>query len=602
MRTPMNNISRRHSLALSCAGLGAAQLPLPAAGQLPAAVAPPPKKSASTDWRDIRSGWEIPTVNYADQPYMAKLKNGHWLCTLTTGPGNEGDTGEFVGVTTSPDRGRTWTPLRHLEDPKVVESAYSTPFVTPSGRVFVFYDYNGDNFRAPRRSDELGWFVYRYSDDHGVTWSERHRVPMRLTRVDRENTFQGKVQLFWCVSHPVAVKGEFFLSYTKMKTYPQTDNEGFIFHSRNLLTERDPSRIEWELLPDGDTGIRSEALGRIQEEHNIVPLSDGSLYCMYRTATGNPACALSRDGARTWSQPQVATYADGTPIKTPIACPMMWRASNGRYLFWFHNNGLNNFNGRNPVWLAGGREENGTIAWSQPEILFYEPDDAIGMSYPDMLEEGDDVYFFHTQKQIARTNQVDRKFLDALWTQATRAEVPKQGLKLELTGEALRQGSAEFNYRPALCRTRRGMTIDLRARFGSLKTGQVLLDSRNAQGAGYWVSITGDGAPRLDIRTGDGADFGWSGDPGLLTAGKEHSVAFILDGASKTLSVVIDGKLCDGGKHRAFGWTRLPGYLNDVNPSSRLRLAPDFEGQLLAVRAYDRYLLTSEAVNLHLVR
>jgi len=75
-------------------------------------------------------------------------------------------------VTLSSDHGRTWTPLRPLEDPKGPESAYSTPLVTPSGRVYVFYNYNGDNFRGRSRSDSLGWFVYRYSDDHGLTWSD----------------------------------------------------------------------------------------------------------------------------------------------------------------------------------------------------------------------------------------------------------------------------------------------------------------------------------------------------------------------------------------------------------------------------------------------
>jgi len=593
----MKQLSRRESLVLTGAGLA-----LPASAQLPPAEALTYRnKRTYPDWRDIRNGWEIPTVNYADQPYVARLANGHWLCTLTTGPSWEGAPGEFAAVTISPDHGRSWSPLRPLEDGKGPESAYSTPFVTPSGRAFVFYNYNGDNFRAPRRSDELGWFVYRYSDDHGVTWSGRHRIPLRFTRVDRENTYQGKVQMFWCVSHPLALNGQFFLSFSKMKTYPQVDDEGWVLHSPNLLTEPDPARIRWELLPEGDDGIRSPVLGRTQEEHNIVALSDGSLYTMFRTNLGHPACAISRDGARTWSTPRIATYADGREMKTPIACPMMWRAANGKYLFWYHNHSLRNFYGRNPVWLAGGQEKNGTIAWSQPEILFYDPDDVIAMSYPDMLEEGDEVYFFHTQKKVARANLVDRRLLEALWAQGTRPEVPRDGLKLELTGDAAGRPDAAFDFHPTLCHTRKAFTIDVDARFGALTPGQILVDSRDEHGAGFWISLTAGGAPRFDTHTADGADFGWDGDAGLLTANTRHHIAFIIDGASKTLSVVIDGKLCDGGPQRAFGWTRLPGYLNDIHPGSRLRLAPSFAGQLLAVRVWDRYLLTSEAVNLHLV-
>jgi len=121
------------------------------------------------DWRNIRHGLEIPTVNYCDQPYVARLANGHWLCSLTTAAGHEGAEGEFVGVTRSADRGRTWDQLVPLEDSRGPESCYSLPYVTPSGRAYVFYNYNGDNFRSSQRSDELGWFVYRYSDDHGET-------------------------------------------------------------------------------------------------------------------------------------------------------------------------------------------------------------------------------------------------------------------------------------------------------------------------------------------------------------------------------------------------------------------------------------------------
>lgn len=577
-------------------------LPGPPGAASVAGAAPPPHASLSPDWRDIRNGLQIPTVNYADQPYVAKLRNGTWLCTLTTGSGDEGKPGQFAGVTLSADRGQSWTPLRPLEDPTGPESAYSTPLVIPSGRVYVFYNYNGDNFRGKSRNDSLGWFVYRYSDDQGLTWSDRHRIPLRMTRCDRENSFQGKVQLFWCVSHPVIHQGSVFIAFSKIKTYVYADDEGWVLRSRNLLTEADPARIEWELLPEGDEGIRADALGRTQEEHNLVPLSDGSLYCMYRTATGHPAFSISRDGAKTWSVPEVARYADGRPMKNPVACPMMWRAANGCYLFWYHNHSLKAVYGRNPVWLAGGREQNGTIAWSQPEVFLYEPDEAIRMSYPAMLEDGGEYYFFQTQKQIARTIKADRRLLEALWAQGAKAEVAREGLLLELSADALRQPSVAFSYRPMLCWQGKGLTVDLHAQFGALTPGQILLDSRNEEGAGFWIGLNDRGVPRLNIRAGDGAEFGWEADTGMVASGKEHRLAFVLDGAARIASVVVDGKLCDGGKERNFGWTRIPGYLNNINPSKRLRLAPSFEGKLLAVRIYDRYLLTSDVVNGHRVK
>ncbi|MCK5802928.1 MAG: exo-alpha-sialidase [Lentisphaeria bacterium] len=559
------------------------------------------------DWRNIRNGLEIPTVNYCDQPYVARLKNGQWLCSLTTAAGHEGAVGEFVGVTLSTDQGKTWSDLVPLEDPSGPESCYSLPFLAPSGRIYVFYNYNGDNFRGDRRSDELGWYVYRFSDDHGTTWSERHRLPMRLTECDRNNTFGGVVQLFWCVSHAVQVGSNFFIVFSKMKTYIQEDNEGWLFKSSNLLSESDPALIEWELLPEGDVGIRANAFGSVQEEHNIVPLSDGSLYCMYRTSTGHPAYSISRDGARTWSQPEIARYADGRAIKTPRACPMMWRCTNGKYLFWFHNNATTTWGCRNPVWLAGGVETDGAIAWSQPEILHYDPDEDLGMSYPDLIEEDGEYYFFHTQKKIARSVKADKHLLEALWSQAETDGVTRNGLCLELREKEINCATVALEWSPNFWQGQ-GLTIDFRLRLNSLQPGQIILDNRAVSGAGFAVAMATPGVIRMEVSDRNHGFF-WDCDADLLEAGRAHSVAFIVDGGPKTISVVVDGMLCDGGETRPFGWGHFTPYAvatnagtprqATVNELGQVRLAPSLDGELLSLRIYDRYLLTSEVIANH---
>ena len=47
------------------------------------------------------------------------------------------------------------------------------PLLTPNGRVYAFYNYNGDRVKIPdfkhttqRRDDTLGWYVFKFSDDH----------------------------------------------------------------------------------------------------------------------------------------------------------------------------------------------------------------------------------------------------------------------------------------------------------------------------------------------------------------------------------------------------------------------------------------------------
>ncbi len=48
---------------------------------------------AGEDMRNIDTGRRIPDQGYCDQPYVVVTRDGNWLCTLTTGPGREGQGG-----------------------------------------------------------------------------------------------------------------------------------------------------------------------------------------------------------------------------------------------------------------------------------------------------------------------------------------------------------------------------------------------------------------------------------------------------------------------------------------------------------------------------
>ena len=218
------------------------------------------------------------------------------------------------------------------------------------------------------------------------------------------------------------------------------ESEGWFFRSANILREPDPGAIEWQLVPEGDHGLRAPAHGSIQSEQNLVALENGDLYCMYRTTQGYPCHAYSRDGGATWSPPEPATYTPGgRPFKHPRACPRLWRASNGKFLFWFHHNGERDWSPgtRNPAWVVGGIERDGFVHWSQPEILLYDPDPAVRISYPDLIEEEGRYWVTETQKSIARVHEVDPQMFEDLWSQSTAAgEVSRASLALEITGRA----------------------------------------------------------------------------------------------------------------------------------------------------------------------
>ena len=565
------------------------------------ALASPPPAPAAEDWRNLRNGIVLPDEGYCDQPYVVITHDGNWLCTMTTGKGIEGQRGQHVVATISTDRGKTWSPLIDIEPADGPEASWAMPLLTPSGRVYVFYDYNGDRIntlgdRKDIRADMLGWYVYKYSDDHGRTWSkERYRLPVRMTPCDYENDFQGKVQMLWGIGKPVIAGDSVIFGFSKICKYLIERSEGWFFRSDNILTESDPAKIEWQMLPEGDIGLRSPTGGPIAEEQNLVVLSDGTLYTMYRTVEGHPCHAYSFDGGRTWTPPEFATYTPGGQrIKHPRACPRLWKTQNGKYLFWFHNNGGKDYERRNPAWISGGIERDGRIHWSQPEILLYDPEPTVRTSYPDLIEDQGRYWVTETQKEVARIHEIDASLLEGMWNQGTVKTLTQQGLAVSATSEQIASGKLAMPKIPLL-RDVAGLTVELRFALNDISAGQVLLDSRDATGKGFVVKTADAAALRIELSDGSTTAF-WDSDPGTIQTGRTHHVAIIVDAGPRIISYVIDGKLCDGGDARPYGWGRFSPHLLDINGDKEVRVGPTLKQAAKAIRIYTRALRTSEAI------
>ena len=570
--------------------------------------------AAATDPRNFDTGRLIPDESYCDQPYIVVTRDGNWLCTLTTGTGREGGGGQHIVATISADQGRTWSPLIDIEPASGPSASWVVPLLTPGGRVYALYNFNGDRVVVPqfpnvkhRRDDTLGWYAYKFSDDHGRTWSERHRLPMPIADVDRGNEWQGKVQLFWGIDKPVVVGGDVIFGYSRLGGFFQEKGEGWFYRSDNVLTERDPAKIRWTNLPANSHGLRGPAFGSIQEEHNVIPLANGDLFCIWRTETGYPLQAYSRNGGRTWTEPAIATYSPGgRSMKTPRACPMLWRTEAGQYLFWFHHNSFPRTGGaaRNVAWLTGGIERNGLIHWSQPEPICYQPDRKRGASYPDLIEWQGRYFISATNKQEARIIEIDPKLLDGLWRQGDLRTVATRGLAFDLDAAQLRAAAAPLPRLPLLTADSGGFALDLWLQFADLRPGQVVLDSRGRpDGPGIVIATTEYAALKLVL--GDGRNrIEWSCDPGLLQAGRLHHIVFNVDVAPRLISVAVDGVLCDGGDHAQFGYTRFGDVglkptgkeIADINAGA-LRIAlGSVAGEVQRMRFYTRYLTTSEMV------
>ena len=628
MKNTFSLLSVLPAVLLLFPSLYAASTPAPATVTASAAIVQDP--------RNIVTGRIIPSEGYADQPYIVQTDDGAWLCIMTTGKGAEGATGQHVVSLRSKDQGRTWEDIVPIEPADGPEASYGVLLKVPGGRVYAFYNHNTDRVKEVKgeqgqifkRVDCLGHYVFKYTDDGGQTWSaQRYDIPVREFECDRTNVYGGKLTFFWNVGRPIIVDGRAILTLHKVGAMGAgfyAESEGAFLSSKNILTEKDPAKITFDTLPDGDIGLRAPAGGgRVAEEQNIVSLSDNSLFCVYRTVAGWPASAYSRDLGRTWTAPAYMVYEpDGRRVKHPRAANFVWKCSNGKFLYWFHNQGgpiigrmaadYSGANGspyddRNPVWLMAGSERDTpkgkVIVWSQPEIILYDDDPFIRMSYPNLVEQDGHFFVTETQKSFGRVHEIPSALLAGLFEQAENRAIAKDGLALELPAGRSIPAEVTMPVLPAFQvrdthradygskDMRAGFSIDLGFKLTSLAPNQALLDSRDEQGKGVLVVTTDTGAIRVNLNDGR-AESSWTSDTGFLKTGKAQQMVITVDGGPKIITFIIDGVLNDGGDERQFGWGRYSPTLRAPNGAPKAKISPE----VLSLRIYQRALTTSEAV------
>lgn len=588
----------------------------------------------SCDWRLLSSGLRIAAKAYADQPYLVMADDGALVCVVTTGIEREGSAGQHVASMRSTDGGTTWSKPTSVESPENPESSYAVLLKVPSGRIYCFYNYNADNIRqietvfpgnpVTYRVDTLGYYVFKFSDDHGKSWSDKYyEVPIRETEIDRKNVHHGRVRFFWNVGRPFIHETAAYLSIHKVGGFGDgfiDNSEGWLVRSDNLLTEHDPEKLRWETLPEGEVGLRTpEGGGKVAEEQSYVILGDGSIYAVYRSIDGYPVESYSRDGGRTWEPPRYKCYADGRRMKNPRAANFVWKCSNGNYLHWFHNHGghfienpsldaplVGGYMDRNPAWISAGQEKDGpngkVIAWSQPEILLYEDDPYIKISYPDFIEFDDAAFISETQKDTACLHRIDSLFLERLWGQFVSAPVDEGTCLLSLDhggSEVSMPGLPKFRQRdfrsgsvPGV-NLRQGFTLCLSLHAAPASATEILLDNRTEGGLGWFLALSTSGHLRLVMSDGQTTSL-HECETGFLQPGGRHAVAVVVDGGPCIVSFIIDGRFCDGGEERQFGWSRFSPNLRNVAGCSRLTVSSAVQ----SLKIFGRALMTCEVIAL----
>lgn len=585
----------------------------------------------ASDWRNIRNGRLIPSQSYCDQPYLLCTRSGVWVCVMTTGRDCEGSPGQQIITQRSRDYGATWSDRAEIEPADGPEASYAVLYQTGFGRIYVFYNYNADNMRACladdppyanglcHRVDSLGQYVFRYSDDEGVSWSDqRYQVPVRLMEIDRNNPYNGAVRFFWNVGKPICSRGVLLLPHHKIGQFGygfMAQSEGVILRCANIELEMNPLLLDWETLPDGENGLRAPpGGGPIAEEQSLVELSDGSLFVVYRTVDGHPACSYSRDGGRTWDISTYLSFADGRAVKHPRAANFVWKTENGRYLYWFHNHGGNTYEDRNPAWISNGYEvptpAGPIIAWSEPEIFLYDPDPQIRISYPDFLEDHGRFFVTETQKEIARVHEIPGSFLDRLWypfrncklhLQSLFFEWPRRSDHSELTSEAARDPHlpAQPSSIVGPIGFQGSLTIEMWClpNYDGEDRNETLFEAVDSERNHISLHYQPDHGISLTLSS-QTCTLHFTNSSCPLWRHRNNHLVVIVDTAPGIVSFVINGHFCDGRTTARFGWSRFDSsfFVPRLNDGFALRFSDKQRIDRLCL--YNEALLVAE-INWH---
>lgn len=344
----------------------------------------------------------------------------------------ENDPDQHVAMSRSRDQGRTWSkPVAVAGDPGGESgriASWQFPVVVPhSGRIYLFWNQNVGIVDA--REDTTGALAYRWSDDHGHTWSPPRELTIRKSAIS--NPQPGSPPNWVVYQVPIITRGgEVIVGFTRWaSTAYQKEGGLFARHSEvwflrfdNILGEPDPTQLKVTTLPDGDRGLCvpwGEDGPSIAQEPTLQELSDGRFITIMRTRTGSIHFALSNDRGHTWDDPRPLRYCpDGPPVQQPLApCPL-YKLRDGRFLLVFHNNdgSANGGQGptdsrrvRRPVWLAVGREishPDHPLMFKRPQILADNGGAARGPvshtqigTYPSLFEFEDQVYFWYPDRK-----------------------------------------------------------------------------------------------------------------------------------------------------------------------------------------------------------
>jgi hypothetical protein len=83
----------------------------------------------------------------------------------------------------------------------------------------------------------------------------------------------------------------------------------------------------------------------------------------------------------------------------------------------------------------------------------------------------------------------------------------------------------------------------------------------------------------------------------MLEKWRLHHIGILVDSGPRIITFIIDGKVCDGGDSRQFGWGRFSPHLRDLNGNKKVTVLGERNVSVKELNIYDRALMNSEIIS-----
>ncbi|MFO0928581.1 MAG: sialidase family protein [Gemmataceae bacterium] len=339
------------------------------APHLPSSIRPDPKwaQQAAADAREDRHTFAYDGVSpnkMVCDTTLRELPDGSWILFLLAGGDTEPSPRNYVGVTRSRDRGKTWSPLERFDVGFPREGATigqgPTELMIRGDRCTLFFSTHGKHWDTAWRS----WVLT--SDDSFRTWSKPIAVPGRL----RHRTFLR--------NHLVTRDGRILVPFQHYvgpdaeRDKPPLDR-AFTNPRNGVLMSADGGKTWTE---HGDVRLTPNDRYFGWAENALVELSDGRIVMLIRgdALGGMLYRAESRDGGRTWP-----AFASITDIPNPGSKATLYPLGGDRVAL------LHNPNSKRRSPLALWISFDGMKTWPYQRVLVPQSTDGPrgNLNYPD---------------------------------------------------------------------------------------------------------------------------------------------------------------------------------------------------------------------------